>query len=82
VSPLAYIKSAVSPLLSLQGENDIPVPRGQAKQVTDALKASGAVAHVVFYPDEGHGFAKRDNEIDSLSRTVDWSDKYLKVAKV
>jgi len=42
----------------MQGENDIRVPRGQAQQVTDALKAKGNVADVVFYPAEGHGFAK------------------------
>ena len=31
-----------------------------------------------FYPNEGHGFAKRENQIDALQRTVDWFDKYLK----
>ena len=33
-----------------------------------------------FYPAEGHGFAKRENQIDSIRRTVDWFDKYLKGA--
>jgi dipeptidyl aminopeptidase/acylaminoacyl peptidase len=80
-SPLTYIKAATAPLLSLQGENDIRVPRGQAQQVTDAIKAKGGVAEVVFYPDEGHGFAKRENQVDSLRRTVEWFDKYLKAAK-
>ena len=80
-SPLTYIKAAKAPLLSLQGENDIRVPRGQAQQVTDAIKAKGGVAEVVFYPDEGHGFAKRENQVDSLRRTVAWFDKYLKAGK-
>ncbi|MBA2934301.1 S9 family peptidase [Sphingomonas sp. CGMCC 1.13654] len=77
-SPLTYIKDAKAPLLSLQGENDIRVPRGQAQQVTDAIKAKGGVAEVVYYPAEGHGFAKRENQVDSLKRTIDWFDKYLK----
>jgi dipeptidyl aminopeptidase/acylaminoacyl peptidase len=76
-SPLTYIKAAKAPLLSLQGENDIRVPRGQAQQVTDAIKAKGGVAEVVYYPGEGHGFAKRENQMDSLKRTIDWFDKYL-----
>lgn len=76
-SPLTYIKAAKAPLLSLQGENDIRVPRGQAQQVTDALKAKGNVAEVVYYPAEGHGFAKRENQVDALKRTVAWFDKYL-----
>ena len=77
-SPLTYIKAAKAPLLSLQGENDIRVPRGQAQQVTDALKAKGNVAEVVFYPAEGHGFAKRENQVDALKRMIAWFDAYLK----
>jgi dipeptidyl aminopeptidase/acylaminoacyl peptidase len=77
-SPLTYINAAKAPLLSLQGENDIRVPRGQAQQVTDALKAKGNVAEVVYYPSEGHGFAKRENQVDALKRTIRWFDTYLK----
>lgn len=77
-SPLTYIKDAKAPLLSLQGENDIRVPRGQAQQVTDALKAKGNIAEVVFYPAEGHGFAKRENQVDALKRVIAWFDTYLK----
>ena len=29
-------------------------------------------------PDEGHGFAKRENQIDAIRRTIDWFDRYLK----
>lgn len=77
-SPLTYIKAAKAPLLSLQGENDIRVPRGQAQQVTNALKAKGNVAEVVYYPAEGHGFAKRENQVDALKRTIAWFQTYLK----
>ena len=77
-SPLTFIKAAKVPLLSLQGENDIRVPRGQAQEVADILKAKGNVVETVFYPAEGHGFAKRENQLDSLTRTLAWFDKYLK----
>ncbi len=80
-SPLTYIGQAKAPLLSLQGENDIRVPREQAQEVTDALKAKGNVAEVVYYPAEGHGFQKRENIEDSLRRTVEWFDRYLKGGK-
>jgi dipeptidyl aminopeptidase/acylaminoacyl peptidase len=65
-------------LLSLQGENDIHVPRGQAQQVTDALKAKGNIAEVIFYPGEGHVFQKRETQVDALTRTIAWFDNYLK----
>ncbi len=31
-----------------------------------------------FYPDERHGFAKHENQIDVIRRTVEWFDRYLK----
>jgi dipeptidyl aminopeptidase/acylaminoacyl peptidase len=80
-SPLTYIQAVKAPLLVLQGENDIRVPVGQARQVAAALKAKGNVVDAVYYPEEGHGFYKREHQQDALQRTVDWFDKYLKGAK-
>lgn len=77
-SPLTYIRAAKAPLLTIQGENDIRVPRGQAQEVNDILKAKGNVVETIFYPAEGHGFRKRENQLDSLQRTVAWFDTYLK----
>lgn len=77
-SPMTYLGNAKAPLLSLQGENDIRVPRGQAQEVADLLKSKGVTAETVFYPAEGHGFQKRENQTDALTRTVGWFDKYLK----
>jgi dipeptidyl aminopeptidase/acylaminoacyl peptidase len=77
-SPLTYIDAVKAPLLVQQGENDIRVPPGQAKQVIAALKKKGNIVDSVFYPEEGHGFFKREHQQDSLQRMVDWFDKYLK----
>ena len=79
-SPIKYIRNERATLLILQGENDIRVPREEAEQVYDILKKEGRTIDVHFYPAEGHGFAKRENQIDSIRRTVDWFDKYLKGA--
>jgi dipeptidyl aminopeptidase/acylaminoacyl peptidase len=79
-SPLTYINAVKAPLLVQQGENDIRVPAGQAKQVVEALKAKGKIVDAVYYPEEGHGFYKREHQQDSLQRMVDWFDKYLKGA--
>lgn len=77
-SPLTYLNAAKAPLLTIQGENDIRVPRGQAQEVNDLLKAKGNIVETVFYPQEGHGFDRRENRLDSLRRTVGWFDTYLK----
>lgn len=42
-SPLTYLKAAKASLLTIQGENDIRVPRGQAQEVNDSLKANGDI---------------------------------------
>ena len=78
---MTYLSQAKAPLLSLQGENDIRVPRGQAQEVADVLKSKGVVTETIFYPEEGHGFYKRENQIDSLERTVAWFDRHLQGLK-
>jgi dipeptidyl aminopeptidase/acylaminoacyl peptidase len=41
-SPLKYIRNAKAPLLVLQGENDIRVPKEEAEQVVQILKGESA----------------------------------------
>lgn len=77
-SPITYIRNAKAPLLVLQGDNDPRVPKEEAQQVVDILKKEGRTVDVHYYSDEGHGFVKRENQIDATRRTVDWFDRYLK----
>lgn len=77
-SPIKYIGQEKVPLLVLQGTNDIRVPKEEAEQVVELLKKNGRIVDAHYYEAEGHGFSKRENQIDSLRRTVDWFNKYLK----
>ncbi|HEY6337004.1 MAG TPA: S9 family peptidase [Candidatus Sulfotelmatobacter sp.] len=77
-SPIAYIHNVKVPLLVLQGDNDPRVPKEEAEQVVELLKKDGKTVDAHYYPNEGHGFEKRENQIDSIRRTVEWFDKYLK----
>jgi dipeptidyl aminopeptidase/acylaminoacyl peptidase len=79
-SPIKFIRNEKAPLLVLQGENDIRVPKEESDQVVSILKQEGHTVDAHYYPQEGHGFAKRENQIDALKRTVDWFEKYLPVA--
>jgi dipeptidyl aminopeptidase/acylaminoacyl peptidase len=76
-SPITYIRSEKAPLLVLQGDNDPRVPKEEAQQVIDILKKEGRVVDVHYYPNEGHGFVKRENQIDAIRRTIAWFDQYL-----
>jgi dipeptidyl aminopeptidase/acylaminoacyl peptidase len=80
-SPLQYIRNETAPLLVLQGDNDIRVPREEAEQVVAILKAEGRTVDAVYYPEEGHGFVKREHQRDELTRSIAWLQKYLQAAQ-
>ena len=76
-SPITFAKNIRAALLVLQGANDPRVPKAEALQIVAALKASAAPHQYHEYPDEGHGFARIENRVDALRRTVDWLSQYL-----
>lgn len=43
----------------------------------DEIAAGGRTVDVHYYANEGHGFVKRENQIDSIRRTIAWFDQYL-----
>ena len=61
----------------LQGAMDIRVPKHEAELVVGALQKLGRTVEAKYYPDEGHGFFKRENQIDALERTVAWFDQHM-----
>jgi dipeptidyl aminopeptidase/acylaminoacyl peptidase len=77
-SPLTFLHQETAPLLVLQGENDIRVPKEESEQIVAFLRERGRTVDVHYYPQEGHGFSKREDQIDALTRTVDWFDRFLK----
>ncbi len=76
-SVLRYIRNEKAPLLLLQGENDVRVPREEAEQIVSTLRVQGNTVDAHYYPQEGHGWRKREDQIDALQRTVEWFHQYL-----
>jgi dipeptidyl aminopeptidase/acylaminoacyl peptidase len=66
-----------APLLVLHGNNDIRVPKEESDQVVALIRAQHGTVESHYYSNEGHGFFKRENQIDALGRTVSWLDRYL-----
>jgi dipeptidyl aminopeptidase/acylaminoacyl peptidase len=56
----------------LQGASDPRVPKEEAQQAYDSLKAAGRTVELHIYAQEGHGFLKRENRTDALTRIVQW----------
>ncbi|MXP10139.1 alpha/beta fold hydrolase [Altererythrobacter halimionae] len=62
-SPLYKADRITKPLLIGQGANDPRVNQAESDQIVDAMKEKGIPVTYVLYPDEGHGFAKPENNI-------------------
>jgi dipeptidyl aminopeptidase/acylaminoacyl peptidase len=62
-SPLYRADQLAKPLLIAQGANDPRVKPAESEQMVKALKQSGLSVTYLFYPDEGHGFARPENNI-------------------
>jgi len=75
-SPLAHVKNATTPTMFLHGENDNDVHITQAEQMFTALRQRGIESELVRYPREGHGFREPKHRLDSLTRTVEWFDRF------
>jgi dipeptidyl aminopeptidase/acylaminoacyl peptidase len=76
-SPINFVDQIKAPLLLLAGGHDPRCPRTEAEQVASAVKKRGGVVELKVYENEGHGFAKIENQIDSYTRIADFLKKYL-----
>ena len=71
-SPINFVNQIKAPLYLLAGGNDPRCPKEEAQQVVDAVKKSGGVVEYKVYENEGHGFAKVENQIDAYKRVADF----------
>jgi dipeptidyl aminopeptidase/acylaminoacyl peptidase len=71
-SPFFFVDQIKAPLLLLAGGHDPRCPKEETIQVADAIKKHGGVADYKIYENEGHGFAKVENQIDAYRRVTDF----------
>jgi len=62
-SPLTHADKIQRPLLIGQGANDPRVKQAESDQIVDAMQEKGIPVTYVLYPDEGHGFARPENNL-------------------
>ena len=62
-SPLTYAERIHKPLLIGQGANDPRVKQAESDQIVRAMQAKNIPVTYVLYPDEGHGFARPENNM-------------------
>ena len=61
ISPLMHVDRIARPLLIGQGANDPRVKISESDQIVAAMDAQGIPVTYVVFPDEGHGFARPEN---------------------
>ena len=76
-SPLYSADKIVRPLLIGQGANDPRVNQAESDQIVSAMKAKGTPVTYELFPDEGHGFAKPNNNIAFNAVTEGFLSKCL-----
>ena len=62
----------------LQGANDPRVLKIESDEVVEAVKKNNVPVEYVVFPDEGHGFVKKENEIIGYGQILQFLDKHLK----
>lgn len=72
VSPINQIDKIQVPMLIAHGLNDPRVPVGEAMQLAVGLMNQGIEPQQLYFPDEGHGFAKLSNRMLFTTRMVDF----------
>ena len=77
ISPLFHAENIVKPLLVVQGANDPRVLQVESDELVAAVQANEVPVDYVIFPDEGHGFRKRENRITASEAYVRFLDTYL-----
>lgn len=77
-SPLFNYQKINKPLIVFQGMNDVRVLPVESQEIVDGVKKNDIPVEYVTYADEGHGFAKKENQVTTSEKTLAFLDKYLK----
>ena len=78
ISPLFHAQNIKAPLLVVQGANDPRVLQVESDEIVAAVRANEVPVEYVLFPDEGHGFSKRQNRIAASEAYVSFLDTHLK----
>ena len=78
ISPLFHAENIKKPALVLQGANDTWVLQVEADEMVEEIKKQNVPVEYVVFPDEGHGFSKKKNQITSNETILTFLNKYLK----
>ncbi len=78
ISPTQHVDKITVPMFIVQGKNDPRVPYTESRQMVDKIRENGkSPVWFLMADDEGHGFAKKNNQDFQFYATVLFVKKYL-----
>lgn len=78
ISPLFHTDKVTKPLMVLQGAQDPRVLQVESDEIVTGVKKNGVPVEYVLFEDEGHGFVKKENQIEAYGKIKLFLDQYLK----
>ncbi|SFI96597.1 S9 family peptidase [Thermoflavimicrobium dichotomicum] len=76
-SPITYVKQMTKPILIIQGANDPRVVKNESDQIVAKLRERGVKVEYLVLEDEGHGFSKKENEIQVYRSILQFFDQFI-----
>ncbi len=76
-SPLHKADQIRAPLLIAQGANDPRVKQAESDQIVEAMRKNGKPVEYLVFPDEGHGFARPENNLTFAAAAEAFLAKYM-----
>ncbi len=77
ISPLFHAGQIERPLLVLQGENDPRVLKVESDEIVAAARKRGTPVEYLVFPNEGHGFVRKETEVKADQAILVFLDKHL-----
>jgi len=78
ISPVFHAHKVKNPVMVLQGANDPRVLKIESDEIVAGIEANGITVEYVVFDDEGHGFRKKENEIEGYGKVLNFLETYLK----
>lgn len=77
-SPLFHASNIRKPLMVIQGANDPRVIKPESDEIVEGVRRNGVEVEYIVFPDEGHGFSKKKNQMEASAKILAFLDKHLK----
>jgi len=78
ISPLFHTDKVTKPLIVLQGSQDPRVLQVESDEIVAGVRKNNVPVEYVLFEDEGHGFVKKENQIEAYRSILQFLDMYLK----